>query len=127
MPDAPLLVLLLAFAVNVVVWGWVAVGWRRTSDGLLEDGLAPLDPDEPAPPVPHVPLSVVVAARDEAARLPDLLRALRRQTHHGPGGKPAFEVVVVDDRSSDATGALVERTAAAWAATGGPELRARPP
>lgn len=44
---------------------------------------------------------MVVAARNEAARLPALLQALVRQTH------PAFEVVVVDDASTDATEAVV--------------------
>ena len=122
-PDALTSALLVAFAVNVVVWGWVAVGWRRMADGLVEDGLGPLDADVPAPRVPDVPMSVVIAARDEAQRLPELLRALRRQTHRGRDGTPAFEVVVVDDRSTDGTGALAGRTAAAWAATGGPDLR----
>merc|ERR1711969_496890 len=44
-----------------------------------------------------LPISVVVAARDEAERLPALLDALASQTHR------PFEVVVVDDRSTDAT------------------------
>jgi hypothetical protein len=112
--------LVAAFAVNVVVWGWVALGWRRMADALEAAGL---DADGPAAPPSGLPLSVVVAARDEAARLPTLLRALRRQAHRGTDGRPAFEVVVVDDRSADGTGALVERTAAAWTATDGPDLR----
>jgi biofilm PGA synthesis N-glycosyltransferase PgaC len=53
-------------------------------------------------------VSVVVAARDEEARLPGLLRDLAAQTY------PNLEVVVVDDRSSDGTGALVEAAAAAF-------------
>ncbi len=60
----------------------------------------------PAPPAARVPLSVVVAARDEAGRLPRLAAALDRQTH------PPFEIIVVDDHSSDATAVLVR----AWAA-----------
>ncbi|HEX8387349.1 MAG TPA: glycosyltransferase [Rubricoccaceae bacterium] len=120
MADALLPALVVAFAVNVLAWGWVAVGWRRMADALDADGL---DPDGPAAAPPGLPLSVAVAAHDEAGRLPALLRALRRQTHRGTDGRPAFEVVVVDDRSTDGTAALVERTAAAWAATGGPVLR----
>lgn len=113
-PHLLLPVLLAAFAVNVLVWGWVAVGWRRMADA------ADLDAEHDAPPVP---VSVVVAARDEATRLPVLLRALRRQSHRLPDGGAAFEVVVVDDRSTDGTGALARRTAEAWAASGGPNLR----
>ncbi len=43
--------------------------------------------------------SVVVAARNEAVRLPALLRALQNQTLP----KEKFEILVVDDRSTDAT------------------------
>ena len=49
------------------------------------------------------PISVVVAARNEEANLPGLLQGLARQTH------PQYEVVVVDDDSTDDTAALVAR------------------
>lgn len=52
-------------------------------------------------------VSVVVAARNEEARLPGLLSDLAAQTY------PRFEVVVVDDRSEDGTAALVRAAAAA--------------
>ena len=119
MPDVLLPALVAAFAANVLAWAWVAVGWRRMADATRDAGL--VDDDAAARPEIHV--SVVVAARDEAERLPALLAALRRQTHRDASGRPAFEVVVVDDRSADGTAALAERTAAAWAATGGPDLR----
>src|SRR5262245_64028552 len=45
-------------------------------------------------------VTVVVAARDEAATIARCVRSLREQTHR------AVEVVVVDDGSRDATGAL---------------------
>ena len=114
-PDLLFPVLLAAFVANVLVWGWVAVGWRRMADASDVDGA-----ERDALPVPF---SVVIAARDEAARLPVLLRALRRQSHRLPDGRAAFEVVLVDDRSTDGTGALVRRTAEAWTASGGPDLR----
>lgn len=47
-------------------------------------------------------VSVVIAARNEAARLPALLRDLHAQTY------PHFEVVIVDDRSMDETANIVE-------------------
>lgn len=46
-------------------------------------------------------VSVVVAARDEAARLPALIDDLKRQTYS------RFEVIIVDDRSTDATADVV--------------------
>jgi glycosyltransferase involved in cell wall biosynthesis len=60
---------------------------------------------------PGVPaLSVVVATRDRAHLLPRLLRALEAQEH-----APAFEVVVVDDGSTDDTPATLARLAAGTA------------
>ncbi|HEX8297824.1 MAG TPA: glycosyltransferase, partial [Rubricoccaceae bacterium] len=142
MADALLPALVAAFVANTLAWAWVAVGWRRMADGLADRGLAddgvvedsPAAPspekdagapaqDAPSLPAAPVLMSVVVAARDEAARLPVLLRALRQQTHRDAAGRALFEIVVVDDRSSDATAALVERTAAGWTATTDPPLR----
>ncbi len=51
-------------------------------------------------------VSVVVAARNEAARIPGLLADLAAQTY------PAFEALIVDDRSTDGTAQLVEEAAA---------------
>lgn len=50
-------------------------------------------------PQPHSPqfLSVIVAARNEAENLPQLLPRLLAQTH------PHFEIIVADDRSDDST------------------------
>jgi glycosyltransferase involved in cell wall biosynthesis len=65
----------------------------------LADARAP-DPD------PWPVLSVVVAARDEADTIGPALASLLAQDY------PALEVVVVDDRSGDGTGAIVDRVAA---------------
>lgn len=46
-------------------------------------------------------VSVLIPARDEAARIAGCLAGLARQTY------PRFELIVVDDRSRDGTGALV--------------------
>jgi len=69
-------------------------GWRRSR----RDAPAPSPGDPP-------PISVVVAARNEASALPSLLEALDRQTH------PNCEVVIVDDASTDDTAPI----ATAWA------------
>jgi len=48
--------------------------------------------------------SVVVGARDEEAALPHLIADLARQDYRGSDGRPLFEIIVVDDRSTDGTG-----------------------
>lgn len=59
------------------------------------------DRKRPAPG-PRPPVSVVVAAKDEEGTLPALLDSLAAQTMHG------FQLVLVDDRSVDRTGAIME-------------------
>lgn len=56
-------------------------------------------------PATVVRCSVIVAARDEEARLEATVRHLLVQRH------VALEVIVVDDRSTDATGDIVRRLA----------------
>jgi glycosyltransferase involved in cell wall biosynthesis len=52
-------------------------------------------------------VTVIVTARDAEATLPRTLAALADQE-----GAPSFEVVVADDGSGDATGAIAERSGA---------------
>lgn len=66
----------------------------------------PLDPHAPTPT-----FSVVVAARDEATVLPDFVRDVAAQDHRAIDGTPLFELIVVDDRSTDGTGAAARSAA----------------
>ncbi|MEM1118764.1 MAG: glycosyltransferase, partial [Bacteroidota bacterium] len=115
-------VLVVAFVVQALAWAGVAAGLRR----VREDEEALLDAADPEAATPEAEpalFSVVVAAHDEADRLPALLGALEAQTHRLGDGTPAFEVVVVDDRSADGTADVAERWARAWTRRGGPDLR----
>ena len=89
---------LFALAVTIGYAGLVAWGWRQARREVRLDKGGPPDADLP-------PLSVVVAARNEKDRLPALLDALAAQTH------PHVEVVIVDDASTDGTGAIARRWA----------------
>ena len=60
---------------------------------------------------PRVDLTVVIAARDAAATLGEQLDALAAQEWDG-----TWDVLVVDNGSTDATPALVEAAAASWPA-----------
>ena len=90
--------------------GWtVAIVWAvstvRTVRFLHGSRLVDRAGATPDPPMwPRV--SVVVPARDEAKRIEEALRSLVNLDY------PAFEVIAVDDRSTDATGAIMDRFAA---------------
>ncbi len=91
-------------ATDTLLWAAMVAGvgeWRRKS-ALPSPGAA----------VELPPLSICVPARDEAHQIADCVRACLAQDH------PNFEVVVVDDVSSDGTAA-----AASAAAVGDPRLR----
>ena len=93
-----------AFAVQAAGWAWVGAGLRRVREAQPGGDAYPGAPERSAPEATGegaVAFSVVVAARDEAERIGALLDALAAQTHR------PFEVVVVDDRSGDATAELV--------------------
>jgi glycosyltransferase involved in cell wall biosynthesis len=95
----PLLSTLLAIVICLAAAGIFAelvLAGRRV--GRLNDR-PPLDAD-----LPHAPrVSIIVAARDEAPRIESALRSLLAQRY------PSFEVIAVDDRSTDDTGAILER------------------
>jgi dolichyl-phosphate beta-glucosyltransferase len=63
--------------------------------------------------VPKYSLSVVLPAYNESHRLPETLRLIRvyLDRHF-----PVYEVIVVDDGSSDGTAEMVERQAVSWPA-----------
>ena len=84
----------------------------------------PPAPGRPAGAAILPPISVVVAARDEARAVRHLLADLGRQDHREPDGRPCFEVVVIDDRSVDGTADAA--TAAAAGAGIGPVTRVIP-
>lgn len=58
--------------------------------------------DRPDPPL----VSAILPAKDEEVHLPDCLRSICRQSY------PNLEILVVDDRSTDGTGAIARAIAA---------------
>jgi cellulose synthase/poly-beta-1,6-N-acetylglucosamine synthase-like glycosyltransferase len=88
---------LAVLVVSLGVYGVVLRGWHKL--GQLRD----VKPDLPSPPPP---VSIIVAARNEDRAIEDAVRSILAVDY------PALEAIVVDDRSTDATGAIVDRLAA---------------
>lgn len=87
---------------TVTLVGWAALGvWLAMGNRRLE-----FLRDEPLPEGEELPLlSVVVPARNEASKLEPALRTVLAQDYR------PMEIVAVDDRSTDATGEILERLA----------------
>jgi 1,2-diacylglycerol 3-beta-glucosyltransferase len=87
----------------------VAAASRRSAPfpAPAGDGPAPHDATTPTT------FSVVIAARDEVDVLPPLVRDLAAQDHRTAEGRPLFELVLIDDRSTDGTAQAALRAAAA--------------
>jgi cellulose synthase/poly-beta-1,6-N-acetylglucosamine synthase-like glycosyltransferase len=75
----------------------------------------PISPDEAADALADADLrptfSIVVGARDEAAVLARLVGDVARSDYRNPDGRPLFELIVVDDRSTDGTAEVVRAAA----------------
>jgi hypothetical protein len=84
---------------------FTAAGWA-IAFVLLARGLARIPRLLPAAG-PDVPAAVIVAARNEERDVERAVRSLLSQD------QPGLRIVVVDDRSDDATGAILDRLAAA--------------
>jgi glycosyltransferase involved in cell wall biosynthesis len=66
--------------------------------------ITPLDAERALATSARKPVfSVVIGARDEASSLPRLVADLGRQDYRDSAGAPLFEVIVIDDRSTDDT------------------------
>ena len=88
--------------VAIVALAWVLAGIQlarvRRRIPSLGDGSALPDAALPS-------LTIIAAARDEAARVEGAVRSLLAQDY------PALRVVIVDDRSVDGTGTILDRVA----------------
>ncbi len=91
----------LSWCLGLAALGWAGAG----AAGLYGLARVPLLPPLPDPPPVLPRASVIVPARDEAERIEGTLRRLLAQR------AVELEIVVVDDRSRDATAEIVERVA----------------
>ena len=95
--------ILIAYAfIGCVYWLWMFVGTLRVvrTVPLLAQSDAPQPQTWPK-------LSIVIPACNEAASLESALRSVLEQDY------PDLEIILIDDRSSDGTAAIVDRMAAA--------------
>lgn len=90
-----LVFIVLLFVPYIILLMYYRLGWKS------------IPMAEPADVTHPVSMSVVIAARNEEVNLPILLESLKKQTY----SKDFFEVIVVDDHSTDTTASIVERYA----------------
>lgn len=90
----------------VTLVGWVVLGLRLATGNRRIDFLRDESPVE----VPDAPaLSVVVPARNEERKIRPALRTVLEQDY------PGLQVIAVDDRSTDATGEILDEMASEYA------------
>jgi hypothetical protein len=94
--------LLLATAGSAAAW--LAGGFSCYRGSIRVRGLGSV---RPRPDADLPSLTVVMAAKDEAARVGDAARTLLAQDY------PNLQLIAVDDRSEDETGAILDRIASA--------------
>jgi glycosyltransferase involved in cell wall biosynthesis len=68
-----------------------------------------LRPGKPLPPKDRRPVSIIICAKNEAQNLAKNLPAILSQKYDDEGGKPLFEVIVVNDASTDNTADVLQR------------------
>ena len=95
----------------LAVWGLAAIWHSRLSGAAfgmrkVPDITRPEWSRRPATATGDARVSIIVPARNEAAEIERALTSLVGIDY------PNFEIIAVDDRSSDATGAIMERVAA---------------
>lgn len=110
MPDITLC--LAAIPAEIPLWSriWFAILclssllWLKRHYDLYKGRSEPiLDEAEPGPPDEALPaLSMLIAAKDEESNVARCLRGLLRQEY------PRLQVIVINDRSSDKTGAIID-------------------
>lgn len=94
---------MVTFLLGAITLLWAILAFRavRGINGLPRLSETSLIPDADCPPV-----SILFSARDEAEQLPQALASLLTQDY------PHYQVIAVDDRSSDATGRILHEFAA---------------
>ena len=107
-----------------IIWlvglGGVALIWvgRHRAIARARREQSPLHSGSFDGPPPRAPkLSVLVAAKDEEENIETCVRTLMDQDY------PDFELIVINDRSSDRTGQILDRLAAEYTARGDERLR----
>ncbi|MBN1490205.1 MAG: glycosyltransferase [Phycisphaerae bacterium] len=107
-------------------WLWlvplwlVALVWasRHLDVSRAKREFPPLDEDSyDAPPEPAPKVSILIAAKDEAANIETAVRTMLEQDY------PNFELIVINDRSTDGTRDILDRLAAESSANGNGRLR----
>jgi 1,2-diacylglycerol 3-beta-glucosyltransferase len=100
-----------------------ARGLLALAAGVVVGSVAPIVRAAGRPPIEPAPqdrvadaelptMTVLVAARDEAAVIERLVEDVATQDHRTADGRPRFELIVIDDRSLDGTGQAALRAAA---------------
>ena len=105
-------VLQLVIAVSIVYVAWLAWRGSRVMRRAYAEGRSgAAEPTGRAAGLPFV--SLVLPARNEATVVGGAVAAAAALRYHDAGGRPAYELLVVDDGSSDATATVAREAAAA--------------